>query len=81
MVYFSSTDNCQATMQIMLNESTFFRLGHGSCIEEMEKKGAVDRKLEKGRVSPYLFKFLADECECLKNGICWSCDCDNAFRA
>jgi hypothetical protein len=39
------------------------------------------KKTGEERVEPYLFKFLADECKCLKNGICWSCDCDDAFWA
>jgi hypothetical protein len=45
-----------------------------------KRKSKVKRKPHT-KVKPYLFKFLADECECLKNGICWSCDCDDAFRA
>jgi hypothetical protein len=39
------------------------------------------KKTGEEMVKAYLFKFLADECECLENGICRSCDCNNAFWA
>lgn len=57
---------------------TFIQLEHWSSKEEKKAKRKENHR--QNRV-PYLFKFLADECECLKNGICWSCDCNNAFRA
>jgi len=57
---------------------TFIQLEQWSSKEE---KKAKQKEIHKQKCKPYLLKFLADECECLKNGICWSCDCDNAFRA
>lgn len=39
------------------------------------------KKTRDETVKTYLFKFFADKCECLENGIRWSCDCDDAFRA
>jgi len=66
-------------LQWKMQYITFIQLEYWSSTEE-EKKAEWKENHRQSCV-PYLFKFLADECECLKNGICWSCDCNNAFRA
>jgi hypothetical protein len=51
------------------------------CLKRWSKLSTAGKKIVQEMVMAYLFKFLADECECLENGVCWSCDCNNAFRA
>ena len=66
-------------LQLKMQYITFIQPEHWSSKEEEKKAKWKENHIQK--CEPYLFKFLADECECLKNGICWSCDCNNAFRA